>query len=642
MSTLVVGSVALDTVETPFGRAEGVLGGSASFFAAAASLYQPVQVVAVVGDDFPLAELEFLRDRGADLSGLQIVPGESFRWGGAYNADFSERETLFTTLGVFADFSPRIPAPFREARIVSLGNIHPVLQAAVLDQVSRPELVVCDTMNYWIEREREALMRLLQRIDLLMVNDSEIHQLSGIADPGRAAHWVRQHGPRWVVVKEGARGALLFDDNSAFRCPAYPVSRVVDPTGAGDAFAGGFAGYLAGVPRCTGEALRQALVHASVMGSFAVERFSLDRFRDLDPTEATARVGTLGEQAAIRPPAGLDYRTAGVDLEAADRAKQTIKSLVASTHDRHTLSGMGSFGGMYAVPEGIDAPVLVSSADGVGTKLKVAFLSGRHDTVGADLVNHCVNDILVQGARPLFFLDYLATGGMDAGVVAQVVSGVARACRENGCALLGGETAQMPDFYAAGEYDLAGFIVGIAERAALLDGSRTRAGDALVALASMGLHTNGYTLARRIVFDVLGLGAESPFPDSGATVAETLLAVHRSYLGSLGPELERGAVRALAHVTGGGIPGNLPRSLGPGLGARVDTASWQPPGVFAVLAQAGGVEREEMYRVFNMGVGMLVAVAPEEADGMVSRLRARGEEAWIAGEIVPGSGVELG
>ncbi len=338
----------------------------------------------------------------------------------------------------------------------------------------------------------------------------------------------------------------------------------------------------------------------------------------------------------------LDYRTAGVDLEAADRAKQTIKSLVASTHDRHTLSGMGSFGGMYAVPEGIDAPVLVSSADGVGTKLKVAFLSGCHDTVGADLVNHCVNDILVQGARPLFFLDYLATGGMDAGVVGQVVSGLARACRENGCALLGGETAQMPDFYAAGEYDLAGFIVGIAERAALLDGSRTRAGDALVALASTGLHTNGYTLARRIVFDVLGLGAESPFPDSGATVAETLLAVHRSYLGSLGPELERGAVRALAHVTGGGIPGNLPRSLGPGLGARVDTASWQPPGVFAVLAQAGGVEREEMYRVFNMGVGMLVAVAPEEADGMVSRLRARGEEAWIAGEIVPGSGVELG
>lgn len=338
----------------------------------------------------------------------------------------------------------------------------------------------------------------------------------------------------------------------------------------------------------------------------------------------------------------LDYRAAGVDLDAADRAKQAIKSLVASTHDSNTLSGMGAFGGMYAVPGEFEAPVLVSSADGVGTKLKVAFLSGRHDTVGADLVNHCVNDILVQGARPLFFMDYLATGDMDAGVVGQVVTGVARACRDNGCALLGGETAQMPDFYAPGEYDLAGFVVGIAERGELLDGSRTRAGDVVVALPSSGLHTNGYTLARRIVFDVLGLGAESRFPDSGATVADTLLAVHRSYLGPLTPELARGTVRGLAHVTGGGIPGNLPRSLGPGLGARVDRASWRPPSVFTVLAQSGGVEREEMYRVFNMGVGMLVVVAPEEADGLVSRLRTWGEEAWIAGEVVPGSGVELG
>ncbi|MDE0473225.1 MAG: phosphoribosylformylglycinamidine cyclo-ligase, partial [Gammaproteobacteria bacterium] len=305
------------------------------------------------------------------------------------------------------------------------------------------------------------------------------------------------------------------------------------------------------------------------------------------------------------------------------------------------LSGMGSFGGMYAVPAGLQEPVLVSSADGVGTKLKVAFLSGRHDTVGADLVNHCVNDILVQGARPLFFMDYLATGDMDAGVVGQVVSGVAHACRHNGCALLGGETAQMPDFYAPGEYDLAGFIVGLTERDALLDGSRTRSGDALVALASSGLHTNGYTLARRIVFDVLGLDAGSPFPDSAGTVADTLLAVHRSYLGSLSPELERGIVRALAHVTGGGIPGNLPRSLGSGLGARIDTSSWRPPSVFEVLARAGGVAREEMYRVFNMGVGMLAVVAPVEADGLVSRLRDRGEGAWIVGEVVRGSGVEL-
>ena len=301
MSTLIVGSVALDTVETPFGKAEEVLGGSASFFAAAASLYQPVQVVAVVGDDFPLAELDFLHERGVDFSGLQVAPGESFRWGGTYNADFSERETTFTTLGVFADFSPVIPASFRKARIVSLGNIHPILQGEVLDQVERPELVVCDTMNYWIEREREALMSLLERIDVLMVNDTEIHQLSGVADPVRAARWVRERGPRRVIVKEGARGARLFDDDAAFRCPAYPVSRVVDPTGAGDAFAGGFAGYLAGVARNGMDALCEALVHASVMGSFAVESFALDRLRDLDAGEVAERARLLGERAAFEP-----------------------------------------------------------------------------------------------------------------------------------------------------------------------------------------------------------------------------------------------------------------------------------------------------------------------------------------------------
>ena len=301
MSPLIVGSVALDTVETPFGRAEEVLGGSASFFAAAASLYQPVQVVAVVGDDFPLAELDFLQERGVDFSGLQVARGESFRWGGTYNADFSARETTFTTLGVFAEFSPVIPTSFRKARIVSLGNIHPSLQGEVLDQVEKPELVVCDTMNYWIERERDALMSLLERIDVLMVNDTEIHQLSGIADSVRAARWVRERGPRRVIVKEGARGARLFDGEAAFRCPAFPVSRVVDPTGAGDAFAGGFAGYLARLGRCAGDALREALVHGSVMGSFAVESFSLDRLRNLDAREVAERARVLAERAAFDP-----------------------------------------------------------------------------------------------------------------------------------------------------------------------------------------------------------------------------------------------------------------------------------------------------------------------------------------------------
>ncbi len=301
MSVLIVGSMALDTVDTPFARAEEVIGGSASFFAAAASHYHPVQVVAVVGDDFPLAELDYLRERSVDFSGLETASGESFRWGGAYSADFRDRKTLFTTLGVFADFSPTIPASFRRARIVSLGNIHPVLQGEVLDQVERPELVVCDTMNYWIERERSALMRLLGRVDVLMANEAEIRQLSGIADPTRAARWVRERGPRRVIVKEGVRGALLVDGDSAFRCPAYPVPRVVDPTGAGDAFAGGFAGHLAGRSRFTPNALREALVQGSVMGSFAVESFSLDRFRALDAGEVAERGRVLAARVSFEP-----------------------------------------------------------------------------------------------------------------------------------------------------------------------------------------------------------------------------------------------------------------------------------------------------------------------------------------------------
>ncbi|HSR43094.1 MAG TPA: phosphoribosylformylglycinamidine cyclo-ligase, partial [Longimicrobiales bacterium] len=286
-------------------------------------------------------------------------------------------------------------------------------------------------------------------------------------------------------------------------------------------------------------------------------------------------------------------------------------------------------------------PVLVSSADGVGTKLKVAFLSGRHDTVGRDLVNHCVNDILVQGARPLFFLDYLATGAIDEGVVEAVVRGVAEACLENRCALLGGETAEMPDFYAPGEYDLAGFIVGLVERDAILDGSKVRAGDLLVGLGSSGLHTNGYTLARKIVFDVMGLDVDDPLPGTDQTAGEALLRVHRSYLPGLEPELSGGRIRALAHVTGGGIPGNLPRVLGEGLGAVVDRSSWEVPPLFRALRDAGGVEEEEMFRVFNMGVGMVVVTPAGDAEGLVGALRERGEEAWILGEVEEGRGVRL-
>ncbi len=335
------------------------------------------------------------------------------------------------------------------------------------------------------------------------------------------------------------------------------------------------------------------------------------------------------------------YRAAGVDLEVADRTKAALKELVARTRDANTLSELGTFGGLYAVPSGVDDPVLVSSADGVGTKLKLAFLSGRHDSVGQDLVNHCVNDILVQGARPLFFLDYLASGKLDEGIATQVVKGVAEACLANGCVLLGGETAEMPDFYARGEYDLAGFIVGILERSRLLDGSRVRPGDLLVGLGSSGLHTNGYSLARKIVFGSMGLGVEDLIPGLGQTVADALMAIHRTYLPALEPLLREDSVRGMAHITGGGIPGNLPRTLGQGRGARIALDTWDVPPLFQVLQGAGRVSTQEMFRVFNMGVGMIVIVDREDASRVVDDLAARGELSWIMGEVVEGEGVSL-
>ena len=338
-------------------------------------------------------------------------------------------------------------------------------------------------------------------------------------------------------------------------------------------------------------------------------------------------------------PDGLSYADSGVDLDAAERTKEGLKELVASTRDRFTLSELGAFGGLYQVPDDVEQPVLVSSADGVGTKLKLAFSTGVHHTVGQCLVNHCVNDILVQGARPMFFLDYLAIGEMDEEVVQDVVRGVAIACKENGCALLGGETAQMPEFYAADEYDLAGFIVGSVARDALIDGSRIAEGDVLVGIASSGLHTNGYTLARKIVFEAMGLGIRDEFPGTGRTVGEELLSIHRSYLKVLDAPLEAGIVNGLAHVTGGGIPGNLPRVLPPGLGAVLDREAWPVPKVFQTLQQAGGVDREEMDRVFNMGIGMLVAVAPRDAAAINKAAGAHGFESWTVGIVEEGSEV---
>ncbi len=337
----------------------------------------------------------------------------------------------------------------------------------------------------------------------------------------------------------------------------------------------------------------------------------------------------------------MDYRSAGVDLDRAHADKEGIKALLAATKDSDTLSDAGLFGGLYRVPPDVADPVLVSSADGAGTKLKVAFHSGDHGTVGQDLVNHCVNDIVVQGARPLFFLDYLATGTLEEGVVHEVVAGVAKACKANGIALIGGETAQMPGFYGTGEYDLAGFIVGIVERARILDGSDVRPGDTLIGLPSSGLHTNGYSLARRILFEGSGLSVDDPIPGLGETVKEALLDIHRSYWGVLRAEIAAGSLLALAHITGGGMPGNIPRSLPGGLGAEIRRDSWKVPRLFHTLQALGSVSDEEMFRVFNMGVGMVVTTRPAEVAGLLYRLRSSGEAAWELGVVCEGEGVRL-
>jgi phosphoribosylformylglycinamidine cyclo-ligase len=335
----------------------------------------------------------------------------------------------------------------------------------------------------------------------------------------------------------------------------------------------------------------------------------------------------------------MDYKTSGVDIDAGHETVRRIKGLARATFTPGVLSDIGSFGGLFRLEPGRYAdPVLVASADGVGTKLKVAFLADRHDTVGEDLVNHCVNDILVQGARPLFFLDYLATGRLAPAVAEQIVAGIARGCRANGCALLGGETAEMPGFYSEGEYDLAGFIVGVVDRERVIDGARLEAGDRLIGLPSTGLHTNGYSLARKIVFDGLGLGVDHRIPDVGRTVADALLAVHRSYLPVIEPLLaDRGLVKGLAHITGGGITDNLPRIFPPGLGAVIHRSAWQVPPLFSFLQAAGGVPTEDMYRTFNMGIGLIVACAPQDASRVLQLLRAPGEpEPAVIGEMVKG------
>jgi phosphoribosylformylglycinamidine cyclo-ligase len=336
------------------------------------------------------------------------------------------------------------------------------------------------------------------------------------------------------------------------------------------------------------------------------------------------------------PVAGLTYGAAGVSRDAAARAKRRIAELVESTRTADVVSRAGGFGGLYRVPTGLRKPVLVSSADGVGTKLKVAMMAERHDTVGIDLVNHCVNDILVEGARPLFFLDYIGIGLLDGRVVAELVAGLARGCRENGCVLLGGETAEMPDFYQPGEYDLAGFIVGVVDEDARPGAHRVGPGQQLVALASSGFHTNGYSLLRRLLFDRLRLGVHDRYPESAESVADVLLRPHRSYAAALLPLLGAGAISALAHITGGGIPENLVRVLPDGIHAHIDRASWRIPPEFTVVQQRGRVDDDEMFLTFNMGVGMILIVPPERVDATLRHLADNGEDAWVIGVVLNG------
>lgn len=334
----------------------------------------------------------------------------------------------------------------------------------------------------------------------------------------------------------------------------------------------------------------------------------------------------------------MDYKASGVDIDAGNETVRRIRGLARSTFTPGVLSDIGSFGGLFKLEPGrYRDPVLVASADGVGTKLKVAFLANRHTTVGVDLVNHCVNDILVQGAEPLFFMDYLATGRLSPAVAAAIVGGMAAGCRDNGCALLGGETAEMPGFYADGEYDIAGFIVGVVERERLVDGRAIAVGDVVVGVPSSGLHTNGYSLARRIVFERLGLDVDSRVPELGGAVGDALLEPHRSYLSMVRPLVEGERIKGMAHITGGGITDNLPRILPHGTAATIDAASWTVPPLFQWLQHAGQVPPDDMMRTFNMGIGFVLVTARDDAGALIDELAARGgHDACVIGEIVPG------
>ena len=331
----------------------------------------------------------------------------------------------------------------------------------------------------------------------------------------------------------------------------------------------------------------------------------------------------------------ISYADAGVSIDNANRAVARIREFARSTFNERTLTEIGSFGGMFsgAFPD-MREPILVASADGVGTKLKLAFETGIHNTVGADLVNHCVNDILVQGARPLFFLDYFATGKLEPEVTASVVEGMARACKENGCVLLGGETAEMPDFYPTGEYDLAGFIVGVVDKEKVIDGKSIAAGDVVLGIPSNGLQTNGYSLARKLFFEVGGYGSDTRLDELGETVGEALLKTHQSFLPQIGPLLDSGRIKALAHITGGGFLENIPRILPDGVSVEISRGTWPELPVFGVMQRLGNVSDHEMFRTFNMGIGMVVICSADNAAFLSQHL----SDAFQIGKVVDGDG----
>ena len=342
----------------------------------------------------------------------------------------------------------------------------------------------------------------------------------------------------------------------------------------------------------------------------------------------------------MSPEAKLTYKDAGVDIDAQDTALDQAKEAIRASFTPGVLGDVGAFGGLFDPARvGAGDSILVSSADGVGTKLDVAKRVGVYDSVGRDLVQHCINDILVQGARPLFFMDYVAMGKLEPAVVSSLIRGCAESCRENGMALLGGETAEMPGLYKQGDFELVGFLVGAVERDKLLDGSRVRAGQVLLGLDSAGLHTNGYSLARRILFDLRKLDVDDrPDELEGRSVGEALLAEHRSYLGLLWPLLEEGRIAALAHITGGGLPGNVNRVLGKSFDAWIDRESWPTPPLFRMLVESGGLEIDEAHRAFNMGIGMVMLVDPEQVEPIEAALKAAGEACHRIGEVREGEG----